>query len=63
MTDMLRQLQESAGFISIETIIVVGLMIALGVFAIQKFFDIGQEQTDHAMTNINQVLLTATSTP
>jgi type II secretory pathway pseudopilin PulG len=58
---MLKKLQEKAGFISIETIIVAGLMIALGAFAIQKFYLIGQEQTDNALAHVNEVMNVATS--
>lgn len=58
---MLRKLQEKAGFISIETIIVAGLMIALGAFAIQKFYTIGEEQTNNALANVNEVMTVATA--
>ena len=58
--DMLKKLQEKAGFISIETIIVAGLMIALGAFAIQKFYLIGEEQTNNALANVNEVMTVAT---
>jgi len=58
--DMLKKLQEKAGFISIETIIVAGLMIALGAFAIQKFYLIGEEQTSNALANVNEVMTVAT---
>jgi type II secretory pathway pseudopilin PulG len=60
-TNMLKKIQEKAGFISIETIIVAGLMIALGAFAIQKFYLIGQEQTDNALANVNEVMSVAVS--
>ncbi|MDF2879444.1 MAG: hypothetical protein K0R54_1, partial [Clostridiaceae bacterium] len=33
---MLKRLQEKAGYISIETVIVAGLMICLGVFAVNQ---------------------------
>ena len=53
---MLKKLQEKAGFISIETIIVAGLMIALGAFAITQFYAVGQHTTDKAIDNVNKVL-------
>jgi len=53
---MLKKLQEKAGFISIETIIVAGLMIGLGAFAITQFYLIGQETTDAGVENVRQVL-------
>lgn len=58
---MLKYLQQNMGYIAIETVIVVGFMIALGVFAFQKFYALGQEQTEHAMVNVNKVLMTTTS--
>ena len=56
---MIKQLQEKAGFISIEVIIVAGLMIALGSFAIQKFYLIGQTTTDEALANVEKVMSVA----
>jgi len=53
---MLRKLQQKSGFISIETIIVAGLMVALGAYAIQEFFNVGQMQTDRAVNNVNRVM-------
>lgn len=53
---MLRKLQQKSGFISIETIIVAGLMVALGAYAIQEFFNVGQMQSDRAVNNVNRVM-------
>lgn len=58
---MMRLLQKKEGYISIESVIVVGLMLALGTFAIQKLYTIGEEQTNHAVQNINTVLVISTS--
>ena len=58
---MLKQLQEKAGFISIEVIIVAGLMIALGAFAIQKFYVMGQATTEDALANVEKVMSVATA--
>lgn len=53
---MLRKLQEKAGFISIETIIVAGLMISLGAFAITNFYGVGQQTIDAGVANVEKVL-------
>ena len=53
---MLKTLQNKAGFVSIETIIVAGLMIGLGAYAISQFYAVGQATTDEAITNVNKVL-------
>lgn len=58
---MLNKLQEKAGFISIETIIVAGLMVALGAYALSEFYTIGQMQTDRAMNSVNRVMEVAVS--
>ena len=52
---MLKTLQEKAGFISIETVIVAGLMIGLGVFAITEFYAVGQSVTNDALDRVNEV--------
>ncbi|MDF2879445.1 MAG: hypothetical protein K0R54_4 [Clostridiaceae bacterium] len=56
---MLKRLQEKAGYISIETVIVAGLMICLGVFAINQLYDAGSLVTTDAMDRINEVLTVA----
>ena len=60
---MLKTLQNKAGFISIETIIVAGLMIGLGAYAISQFYAVGQVTTDEAITNVNKVLDVAVQDP
>lgn len=50
---MLKNLKEKAGYISLETIIVAGLVLALGVFGMIQFYDAGSVTTEHA---IDQVL-------
>lgn len=52
----MKKLQEKAGFISIETLIVAGLMVSLGAYAIQEFFNVGQMHTDHAINSVNRVM-------
>ena len=53
---MLKKLQEKAGFISIETVIVAGLMIGLGVFAITQFYMVGETSVNGAVDKINEVM-------
>jgi hypothetical protein len=53
---MLKNLKEKAGYVSIETVIVAGLMITLGVFAITQLFDAGMAVTDSAMLGVNSAL-------
>ena len=60
---MLKTLQNKAGFISIETIIVAGLMIGLGAYAISQFYAVGQVTTDAAIEKVNKVLDVAVQDP
>ena len=53
---MLKTLKDKSGFISVETVIVAGLMIGLGVFAIIEFYDIGQQAVGDAVFRVDQVL-------
>lgn len=53
---MLNQLKEKAGFISLETIIVAGLMVALGAFAIGQYYNVAQMHADHTENAINRVM-------
>ncbi|WPS85413.1 hypothetical protein SMD22_01935 (plasmid) [Brevibacillus halotolerans] len=53
-----------AGFISIETVIVAGLMIALGTYGINQFYIGGQNLTEKSIDNVNSVLdISVTETP
>ncbi|MFF2531492.1 hypothetical protein ACFVS2_21530 [Brevibacillus sp. NPDC058079] len=54
-------LKNKAGFISIETVIVAGLMIALGAYAITQLYMAGQSTTETAIDNVNKVLDVAVS--
>lgn len=56
MRKMLNQLKNKAGFISIETVIVAGLMIGLGAFAVTQLYITGQTTTEDAIDRVNQVL-------
>lgn len=51
-----RSLRDRAGFISIETVIVAGLMIGLGAFAVTQLYVTGQTTTEDAIDRVNQVL-------
>lgn len=53
---MLRKFQKKAGFVSIETLIVAGLMIALGAYAISEFYNVSNMNTDRAMNRVNQAM-------
>jgi len=51
-------LKQRNGYISIESVILVGFMIALGAYAISRFYLIGQEKTDDALENVQKMMLT-----
>lgn len=53
---MLRKLKEKAGFVSIETVVIAGLMIGLGAYAISQFYAVGQATTEAGIENVNKVL-------
>lgn len=53
---MFRVLKNKAGFISIETVIVAGLIIGLGAFAVTQLYMTGQTTTEDAIDRVNQVL-------
>ena len=46
---MLRKLQNKAGFVSLETIIVTGVVIALGVYALTQYNDTAKLAVDAAV--------------
>ncbi|MDX5808582.1 hypothetical protein [Bacillus cereus group sp. BfR-BA-02730] len=53
MKNMLKKIKNSKGYVSIETIIVAGLIIGLGVATVILFQNKGNTVTDKAMTNID----------
>ena len=53
---MLKKLQEKAGFVSLETIIVTGVVIALGVYALTQYNDVGKLAVDGAIDKVTQAL-------
>ncbi|ADO59466.1 hypothetical protein [Paenibacillus polymyxa] len=55
MTKVLKKLKNRAGYVSVETVIVAGLIIALGAYAISQFYTTSQATTEWSMQNINKI--------
>ena len=53
MKNFVNILRKGEGYVSVETIIVAGLMI--GAYAIANFYGVGQELTDNAIEKVNEV--------
>lgn len=53
---MLKKLKEKQGYISLETVIIAGLMIGFGAYAMTEFFSIAQIMLHHSMNLIDDVL-------
>ena len=53
---MLKTLKDKSGFISVETVIVAGLMIGLGVFAIVEFYGVADSAVQDAVLRVDQAL-------
>ena len=53
---MLKALKNKAGYISIETVIVAGLVIALGAYALTEFYTTAQGTTEISMENVNKAM-------
>ncbi|MDF2880113.1 MAG: hypothetical protein K0R54_670 [Clostridiaceae bacterium] len=51
-----RNMKDKAGYISIETITIVGLMICLGIYIIYKLFGVSSIVSDNANDRITEVL-------
>lgn len=51
-----QKLKDRAGFLSIETVIVAGLMIGMGAFVISQLYLTGHTTTADAVDRINQVM-------
>ena len=60
---MFNKLKEKAGYVSIETVIIAGLMITLGVFAIGQLYSAGESVTADALTRVNSAMDLAPTTP
>jgi hypothetical protein len=53
-----------AGYVSVETVIVAGLIIALGAYAITQFYMTSQSTTEFSVDNVNKVFdITVDQTP
>ena len=53
---MLKFLKEKAGYVSIETIVVAGLMLALGVYALSELFVQGREASTAAADKLGEAI-------
>ncbi|WCF11407.1 hypothetical protein NDS46_31105 (plasmid) [Paenibacillus thiaminolyticus] len=56
MKKVLDALKNKAGYISIETIIVAGLVIGLGAYALTEFYATAQGATEMSMDKVNSAL-------
>jgi hypothetical protein len=56
MKNMIKSLRNRAGYVSVETVIVAGLIIALGAYAITQFYMTSQSTTEFSVDNVNKVL-------
>lgn len=53
---MLKKLQKKAGFVSLETIIVTGVVIALGLYGLTQYNDVGKLAIDAGIDKVTEVL-------
>ena len=53
---MLKKLQSKAGFVSLETIIVTGVVIALGVYALTQYNDTAKLAVDAAVDKMIEAI-------
>ncbi|WCF11406.1 hypothetical protein NDS46_31100 (plasmid) [Paenibacillus thiaminolyticus] len=56
MKKILSVMKNKAGYISIETIIVAGLVIGLGAYALTEFYATAQVATEASMDKVNSAL-------
>lgn len=52
---MFKKIKDNAGYVSIETVVIAGLMLALGTFIITQIFEKAQAINDAAMTNMDSI--------
>ena len=57
MKKTLKKLKEKSGFVSLETIVVAGTIMALAVYACYHFTVAGTVSTDFSIDKINDVLV------
>ncbi|ADO59468.1 MULTISPECIES: hypothetical protein [Paenibacillus] len=55
MKQAIQKLKNRAGYVSVETVIVAGLIIALGAYAISQFYTTSQATTEWSIDNINKI--------
>ena len=60
---MLKKLQEKAGFVSLETIIVTGVVIALGLYGLTQYQGVGKLAIDASVDKVTEVLTFEIPTP
>ena len=53
---MLKKLQEKAGFVSLETIIVTGVVIALGLYGLTQYQGVGKLAIETSIDKLTKVL-------
>lgn len=53
---MLKKLQEKAGFVSLETIIVTGVVIALGLYGLSQYQGVSKLAIDASVDKVTEVL-------
>ena len=53
---MFKKLQEKAGFVSLETIIVTGVVIALGLYGLTQYQGAGKVAIDASVDKVSEVL-------
>ena len=53
---MLQKLQEKAGFVSLETIIVTGVVIALGLYGLKEYNEVGKVAIETSVDKMSEVL-------
>lgn len=53
---MLKKLQEKAGFVSLETIIVTGVVIALGLYGLNQYQGVGKMAIETSIDKLTKVL-------
>ena len=60
---MFKKLQKKAGFVSLETIIVTGVVIALGLYGLTQYNDVGKVAIYSGIDKVTEVLSFEIPTP
>lgn len=53
---MLKRIKEKAGFVSLETIVVTGVVIALGIYGLTQYNDVGKLVINDNLDKLTEVL-------